>query len=249
MLKIIKSLLGKNLKYTPLKKEYHFNGERHIQVVAVKSWKICSAFGDFYINEGDVSGFIQCRNDRESEDLEFHLSQFDNSWLADKAKLSGLGRVKGNSWVGGQSVVTDSASVEDSIISDFVEIIKDARIYRSIVSGKSKISGNLHTCEIHENTSIIGPAQLTACQTYGQTKIIDKTSFGSLKMGFAIMKGNVCIDFTASSNTPENYPFDDMLIMNCKIQSENDLRRAKDMGLIKERQDGRKHLDAIRRRR
>ena len=120
-----------------------------------------------YIPRGIYSDIVPTFYDpaiKNGEKISAHIAEgkwFELSTIPRYLDIS-LKMLNGNSErkiIGDNSILADSASVEDSIIWDNVEIKSDAKIYRSIIGDNVTIKAG----EVYKNVAIVNAEMLNHC--------------------------------------------------------------------------------------
>lgn len=131
--------------------EWHHSGHTLYQIQALKS------FGD--VKAGDFGGWV------ESYD---NLSQFDNCWIHENAKVFGDAKVYDDAVVKENAVVSGNAR-----IYDFAQIYGNAKVYdKARVHGKAQVYGQAKiygTAKVEMFSQVYGFAQIHGEATISST--------------------------------------------------------------------------------
>jgi carbonic anhydrase/acetyltransferase-like protein (isoleucine patch superfamily) len=113
-----------------------------ITLYRIRAVRAIKALG---IKKGDLGGYIE---------KEENLSQSDNAWVYDNARVYGNAWVYGDASVSGKAWVYDNASVYGNAkVYDNASVYGNARVYgKARVSGNAWVSGN---ASVYDNTDII----------------------------------------------------------------------------------------------
>ncbi|MDD4556710.1 MAG: hypothetical protein PHE89_05230 [Alphaproteobacteria bacterium] len=143
-------------KYVLTSESINFAGEKLYRIKALKDFTTqahpaCTISGDdrcnIEVKKGDLGGYVK---------TEANLSQTDNSWIADTAKVFGNAKV-----------------YESALVRGSAYIYQNAKIYgNTIIRGTSKIMGN---AEVYGKTTLDQAAIYDYAKIYGSAYISNTT--------------------------------------------------------------------------
>lgn len=145
-----------NKKYELTNETIKVNGKTLYQIKALKS------FGK--VKAGTLGGYIES---------EKNLSQIENAWVGDKAK------VYGNGWVLTNAKVYDNAEVYgNAMVSGDALVYGDAKVYdKAVVGGDAKVYDK---AAVFDKANVYGFAKVFSDgKVYGSAKVYGNTWVGS----------------------------------------------------------------------
>lgn len=169
-------------------KKYKLTDE-YITLGDKKFYRI-EALKDFYdVKKGDKGGFIES---------EKNLSQINDCWVYDNAKVFGNARVFGDAKVYENASISDIAEVFGvAKINGNAKVFGNANVYGdAVVSDKAQISGNAIVCkyaEIFGNAQVYGNAEIFGnALVHGNAKVFgDVKVYGNAEIfGYAVVENN-----------------------------------------------------------
>lgn len=184
---------GKIPKYTFLDKFFYFEGKPYLRIQANKNFSIKICGKRFEIKKGDIGGFLPFNKHHPNLDGGFHLPHDDCSWISGNARCSEYGKLRNDSLISGNALVTGTSEISMSYVGGDAVIDGSSNIImNSEVSNKAKIidAKCIHSSYIFGNSFIKGNVDLTACCVYGDTKIVDDLPFGELHLSYSRIYGN-----------------------------------------------------------
>ena len=144
------------------------------------------------VKKGDKGGFVES---------EYNLSQMDNCWVYDDARVYGCGVVRANAIICGNAEVYDDARVygggavrNNAIICGNAEVFGSAAVF-----GYTKVFGN---AKVYDNTVVSGNAKVYGnAEVCGHAKVVDNAEvldnakvFDCVRVsGKALVRGNAIV--------------------------------------------------------
>ena len=107
------------------------------------------------VSKGDLGGWIK---------KESNLSQLNNAWVYDDAKVYGNARVYGDAWVSGSAKVYGNAWVyDDAWVYDGARVCGSAYVYgNALVYGDAKVCGN---AQVYDDAKVYGNEKVMGSRT------------------------------------------------------------------------------------
>lgn len=123
----------KNKKYKIVKDDFIIYRKR--KLYRIKALKRFKTYAGMTIRRGELGGYVEGYH---------NLSQEDNSWIYDDAKVYSNAKVKNSARVGSNAEVYGNATIKDNaVVEEDAEVFGNAEISsRSVVTNHAKVYGN-----------------------------------------------------------------------------------------------------------